>query len=71
MEILVWAGAAVSLFGLGGLLWCISHVWAARRAKLDEDAMRAVLRKVLPVNTGALFLSIIGLMMVVVGILLR
>ncbi len=71
MEILVWAGAAVSLIGLFGLIWCIMRVWRGRRAKLGEDAMRAVLQKVLPVNTGALFLSVIGLMMVVIGILLR
>ena len=71
MEILVWAGAAVSLVGLFGLIWCILRVWGARRAKLGEDAMRKVLQKVLPVNTGALFLSVIGLMMVVIGILLR
>ncbi|MFD0858949.1 hypothetical protein [Roseovarius aquimarinus] len=71
METLIWAGAAVSLAGLAGLIWCIARVWRARRAKLDEAEMRKVLQKVLPVNTGALFLSVIGLMMVVVGILLR
>ncbi len=71
MEILVWAGAAVSLVGLGGLIWCITRVWRARRAKVGEEAMRKVLQKVLPVNTGALFLSVIGLIMVVLGILLR
>ena len=71
MEILVWAGAAVSAAGLAGLVWCILRVWRARRAKLGDEAMRAVLQKVLPVNTGALFLSVVGLMMVVIGILLR
>ncbi len=71
MEILIWSGAAVSLVGLAGLIWCVLRVWRARRAQLEEAAMRAVLQKVLPVNTGALFLSVIGLMMVVIGILLR
>ncbi len=71
MEILIWCGAALSLVGLCGLIWCIGRVWRARRAGLDDNEMRAVLSKVLPVNTGALFLSFIGLMIVVLGIMLR
>lgn len=71
MEILIWSGAAVSLLGLGGLIWCVLRVWRARREGLEEAAMRAVLQRVLPVNTGALFLSVLGLMMVVLGIMLR
>lgn len=71
MEILIWIGAAVSLLGLGGLIWCVLRVWRARRAGLEEAAMRAVLQQVLPVNTGALFLSVLGLMMVILGIMLR
>jgi hypothetical protein len=70
MDILIWAGAAVSIAGLVGLMWCIFRVWKARRAGLDNDAMRAVLQSVVPVNAGALFLSVIGLMMVVMGIFL-
>ncbi|KIN66274.1 hypothetical protein Z946_286 [Sulfitobacter noctilucicola] len=42
----------------------------AKRANLDDDAMRDVLKSALPLNLGALFLSVIGLMMVIVGIFL-
>ena len=70
MEALVWAGAAVSMAGLAGLVWCIVKVWRARRAGLSDEALRAVVQKVVPLNTGALFLSVLGLMMVVVGIML-
>jgi len=69
-ELLIWAGAAVSLLGLFGLIWCIVRVSRAKRANLGEDEMRALLQSVLPLNLGALFLSVIGLMMVVTGILL-
>lgn len=69
-DILIWFGALVSLVGLVGLVWCIFKVMRAKRANLSEEAMRAVLQKVLPMNLGALFLSVIGLMMVVVGIFL-
>lgn len=70
MEILIWAGAAVSLLGLAGLIWCIVKVWRARRAGLPDAEMRQVLQKIVPLNTGALFLSVIGLMMVVIGVML-
>ena len=70
MDYLIWAGATVSLLGLAGLVWCIVKVWRARRANLDDEAMRAVLRAAMPLNTAALFLSVIGLMMVVSGVLL-
>ncbi|APE45425.1 hypothetical protein BOO69_10770 [Sulfitobacter alexandrii] len=70
LDIVIWTGAAISLLGLLGLVWCIISVSRAKRAKLDDDAMRAVLKSAIPLNLGALFLSVIGLMMVIVGIFL-
>ena len=69
-DLLIWAGAALSLLGLAGLIWCIVKVSRARRARLDDAAMRAVLKSALPLNLGALFLSVFGLMLVIVGIFL-
>ena len=69
-DILVWAGAAITLFGLGLLVWCILRVAKAKRANLPPDDLRAALQSVLPVNLGALFLSAIGLMLVILGIML-
>ena len=69
-DVIIWAGAALSLMGLAGIIWCILRVSRARRAKLGDDEMRAVVAAVLPVNLAALFLSVIGLMLVVVGVLL-
>lgn len=70
MQFVIWGGAAVTLIGFLGICWSMFAVAAARRAKLDDDAMRERLRKVVPVNLGALGLSILGLMAVVIGILL-
>ncbi len=70
MDILIWIGAAISLAGVAGLVWCIVLVARAKRANLSEDALRARLQKVLPLNLGALLLSAIGLICVVLGILL-
>lgn len=68
MEWLVWIGAAISLVGLVGLLLSIIKVNTARRAKLPDEEMRAAVQKALPLNLGSLFLSVIGLMTVIVGI---
>lgn len=68
-DYLVWAGAAITLTGLGLLVWCILLV-ARARPEADEARLRAVLRRIVPINLGALFLSIAGLMLVVVGLLL-
>lgn len=68
MENLVWLGALVSMIGLIGLVWCIVVVWKARKAGLSDDELKASIQRVVPLNTGALFLSVLGLMMVVLGI---
>jgi hypothetical protein len=70
MDVLIWLGTGVSLVGLAGLVWCIVRVWKARKAGLSEEALRAELQKVVPLNTGALLLSVMGLMLVVLGIAL-
>ena len=70
-DLLIWGGALLSLIGLLGLIWCIVFVARARRAKLSEEDLRNRLRKALPINLGSLFLSVIGLMLVVLGIFLR
>jgi len=69
-EMMIWAGAAISIVGLAGIVWCILRVAKARRAKLDDAAMRAALQSVIPMNMGALFLSVTGLMLVAVGVIL-
>jgi hypothetical protein len=70
LENLIWIGAVVTLLGLAGLVWCIVSVARARKKGLDDAGMKEALQKVVAVNMAALFLSAIGLMMVVVGILL-
>lgn len=70
MEMLVWLGAAVTVTGMVGIIYSVVLVTRARRSGLEDDALRARLNKILPVNLAALFLSVIGLMMVVIGVLL-
>lgn len=70
MDILIWSGAGVSLVGVLGLMWCILQAMQAKRANLPDDQMRARLQRIVFWNMGALFVSAIGLMMVVTGIML-
>lgn len=70
MELLVWIGAVISLIGLVGLMACVVIVARAKRAGLEDAEMRAKLARVIPLNLGALLLSVLGLMLVIVGIFL-
>jgi hypothetical protein len=70
MELLVWTGAGLTLLGLAGLIWCIVLAARARRAGLSDEVLRARLQKVVALNLGALALSALGLMAVIVGIFL-
>ena len=67
MDVLIWIGAGVSVAGLAGLVWCILRILKARKAGLSDEELRAELQKVVPMNTGALLLSVLGLMIVVMG----
>lgn len=69
-DLLIWSGALISLGGLCGLVWCIVYIARARRANLSDEALRARLQRAVPLNLGALFFSVIGLMLVIVGIFL-
>lgn len=70
METLVWVGAGISVLGLFGILASVVLIMRAKRQATSDDDLRLRLNKLLPVNLGALFLSVIGLMVVVVGIML-
>jgi len=70
MKILVWIGSILSLLGLVGLLWCIKTVLRAKKTAGSDEELRTSLQKVVPFNMAALFLSAIGLMLVILGIML-
>lgn len=69
-DMLIWGGAALTLLGLAALLWCIFTVIRLRRAGLEEAVFRARMQRILAVNMGALLISALGLMTVVLGIIL-
>jgi hypothetical protein len=71
MENLIWIGSAITVAGLFALLWTVVLVTRAKKANLDDEEMRARLAKIIPINMIALFVSVIGLMAVILGISLR
>jgi hypothetical protein len=70
MEMIVWIGAALTLVGLGMLIWCIVSVAKAKRAGLTEEALKTRLQKIVALNLAALGVSGIGLATVILGIVL-
>lgn len=71
MSNLIPLGAVITLMGLSGLIWCIIKIVRARKQGLDDEGLKAVMQSTVALNLGALFMSAIGLMMVVLGIILR
>jgi hypothetical protein len=70
MQALIWIGAALTLAGVCGLGLCVLKAMRARRAGLDDAAMRTELQKVVTLNLAALGVSVLGLMLVIAGIAL-
>lgn len=69
-DILIWGGSALTLLGVVALFWCILTVIRVRKSGVDDAQMRAVMQRAMAINLGALAASVIGLMLVVLGIML-
>ncbi|WP_298492235.1 hypothetical protein [uncultured Maritimibacter sp.] len=70
MDWMIWIGAAISVVGLLGLVTSAMRVVKAKRAGLDDDALRDAVKSAMVLNFGALMLSAFGLILVVVGVIL-
>ncbi|MBL4627902.1 MAG: hypothetical protein JKY00_07675 [Roseicyclus sp.] len=67
---LVIGGSVLTVTGLCLLGYCIFSAFKVKRAGLDDAEMRIRLQKIVAINMGALFLSVLGLMSVVLGVFL-
>lgn len=70
MQALIYGGAALTVLGLAGLVYCILRALKARKSGLEDSAMRAELQRVVLINMAAMGVSALGLAAVVSGILL-
>ena len=69
-ELIIWTGASVTLLGVLGLVACVVYVVRMRRSGLDDAALRKGLQRGVIWNMAALFVSVLGLMTVIIGITL-
>jgi len=70
MDYLLAGGIVLTLAGVALLFWCIFLAMKARISGLPDAEMKASLQKVVALNLGALALSALGLMAVVVALIL-
>ena len=70
MLILIWAGALLSVFGLIGLLFSMYKVTKAKKNSTSDQELRASIKAAMPLNLASLFVSVLGLMSVIVGVLM-
>lgn len=70
MAWMIWIGAALTLVGVAGLVYCVIIALRAKKAQLPDDQMRAVLQRAVVLNMAALAVSGIGLMCVVFAVML-
>ncbi len=70
MEWLIIIGTLMALVGLVGLVISATQVIRARRAGLDDNALKEAVRGAMVLNMGAFAFSGFGLALVVVGVIL-
>lgn len=64
-------GVLLTVSGLAGIVLSILRIRAARRDAAGDDAkLRAALQTIVPLNLGAFLSSMLGLMLVAVGLFL-
>ena len=70
MLILIWGGALLSVFGLIGLLFSMYKVAKAKKNNTSDQELRGSIKAAMPLNLASLFVSVLGLMSVIIGVLM-
>ncbi|QBY00057.1 hypothetical protein E2K80_04305 [Rhodophyticola sp. CCM32] len=70
MPLLIWIGTGLAGLGLVMIGYCILLILSAKRANLPDEQVRARLQRVVPINLGAVLTSVLGLMIVGVGLVI-
>ncbi|MEY4697816.1 MAG: hypothetical protein RIT14_2244 [Pseudomonadota bacterium] len=70
MDYLLIGGIILTLLGVAMLFWCVFLAVRAKRSGLPDAQMKAALQRVVAFNLGALALSALGLMAVVIALIL-
>ncbi len=70
MTLVFYAGIAVTLLGLAGILWFIHRVRRLKRTDTDDATLQADFRALVLLNVAAAGLAFLGLAITVVGLIL-
>ena len=70
MLILIWGGALLSVFGLIGLLFSMYKVAKAKKNNTSDQELRDSIKAAMPLNLASMFVSVLGLMSVIIGVLM-
>ena len=70
MTLVFFAGVALTLVGLAGILWFIQRARRLRKSEADDATLQAELRALVLLNMAAVGLAFMGLAITVVGLIL-
>lgn len=70
MDQMVFIGVLCTGLGIIGLMYCVFKAYTAKKKGLIGPALTAQLKRLVVINLVSLFLSAIGLALVIIGILL-
>ncbi len=70
MTLVFYAGVALTLVGLAGILWFIQRTRRLRKSEADDATLQAELRMLVLLNVAAVGLAFMGLAITVVGLIL-
>ena len=70
MTILFFAGVALTLVGLAGILWFIRRARRLRQTQMEDAAVQAELRSLVVLNMASVGLAFLGLALSVVGLIM-
>ena len=70
MLILIWGGALLSVLGLIGLLFSMYKVAKAKKNNTSDQELRDSIKAAMPLNLASMFVSVLGLMSVIIGVLM-
>jgi hypothetical protein len=70
MTLVLYAGIAITLAGLAGILWLIQRVRRLRQTDADDTKIQTELRLLVLLNMAAVGLAFLGLAITIVGLIL-
>ena len=70
VALLVPIGVAITLAGIGGLIWCIVSANRVRKAGLSDEEAKTRLNRLVAINLASLAIAGLGLMCLVTGLFL-